>query len=384
MHQPSRKSLIFVFGTRPEAIKLAPVIKAFALDGTFRVTVCVTAQHRELLDQFLTYFDIVPDIDLNLMSHNQSLPNLAARAIESCTEVYQQTTPDMVFVQGDTTSAFAAAFAASLNKIPIAHVEAGLRSYQRLAPFPEETNRVLISHLADLHFAHTSGARRNLHKEGITHNVHVVGNTVVDALQTVAQLLANDRNANAPQAFSDIDFSRPTILVTLHRRENIGWPLSSICTAIRTLADAHPKINVVFPVHPNPNIRNRVLEELGGIHNIHLRDPLPYFDFIWLLFRSTLVITDSGGVQEEASTIGLPVLVTREVTEPTEAVKSGHTRLVGSDPMTIVHHAEEMLGTPRTAANPGTNNGLFGDGNAAGRIVEITKRHLSEGSCLAS
>lgn len=369
-----KKRVLFVFGTRPEAIKLAPLIRAFQSDQTLETKVCVTAQHRELLDQFLTFFEITPEADLDLMFPDQPLPALAARAIESCAEVFARSKPDLVVVQGDTTSAFAAAFSAGLCKIPVAHVEAGLRSYRKDAPFPEEINRVLISRLADLHFAHTAQAGENLRRENIVEGLHVVGNTGVDALHEALRLIAADEAAYA-RKFSQIDPTRPTVLVTLHRRENLGRPSADIFGALQRIA-AECDVNLLYPVHPNPRVRDLAYKVLSAVTNIHLLEPLAYADFIWMLSRAALVITDSGGVLEEAETLGVPALVTREVTERTEAVASGSAVLVGSDPERIFAEVRSALAR---ATRPSPSRALrttFGDGLASERILQITKQYL--------
>ncbi len=370
-----KQSLLFVFGTRPEVIKLAPVIRAFEEDGAFDVKVCVTAQHREMMDQFLSFFGLQPDVDLDLMTHDQSLAEIASRVIASCSEIYAKYRPDMVFVQGDTMTAFAAAFAARIGRIPVAHVEAGLRSHDRESPFPEEISRTLISHLAELHFAHTESASANLEREGITENVFVVGNTVVDALLLALDKLA--RSGDASATFAGIDLSHPLVLVTLHRRESLGAPLTQACTAIKEIAALHPGAEFIYPVHLNPRVRESVSEVLSGIPNVHLLDPLDYPDFIRVLSKASLIITDSGGVVEEATTLGIPTLVVRRATERAEAVSAGHAQLVGFDIPTIVAAAREALAAaPRQG--PNTPRHVFGDGLAAKRIVDVTKRHFLE------
>ena len=318
-----KKCVLFIFGTRPEAIKLAPVIRTFQPCEAFRTVVCVTGQHRAMLDQVLGFFEIKPDFDLNLMTHNQSLPGLAAKAITGSANILAEVKPDLVFVQGDTTTAFAAGFAAFLEKIPVAHVEAGLRSYRKFSPFPEEINRVLLSHLTTLHFAPTAGAGQNLGREGITENVFVVGNTVVDALLQGLEIIRNRGETSYFKTFQKLDFSKRIILVTVHRRESFGPPLRRICEAIKAIADAGADREIVYPVHPNPNVRETVFAMLGKTKNIHLLEPLEYAEFIWMMSKSALIITDSGGVQEEAPSLGVSVLVVREVTERAEGVAAG-------------------------------------------------------------
>jgi UDP-N-acetylglucosamine 2-epimerase (non-hydrolysing) len=369
-----KKSVLFIFGTRPEAIKLAPVIRTFQSCAEFRTVVCVTGQHRAMLDQVMGLFEIKPDFDLNLMTHNQSLPSLASKAIMGSAEILTQVKPDILFVQGDTTTAFAAGFAAFLEKIPIAHVEAGLRSYRKFSPFPEEMNRVLLSHLTTLHFAPTEGAGQNLAREGITENVFVVGNTVVDALLQGLKIIRNRGEENYYNTFKGLDFSKRIILVTVHRRESFGPPLRRICEAIKTVADAGEDREIVYPVHLNPNVRETVFEMLGKTKNIHLLEPLEYAQFIWMMSKSSLIITDSGGVQEEAPSLGVSVLVVREVTERGEGVAAGAATMVGAQTERIIAEAEKKLRSrgdePKDCRNP------YGDGQSSSRILEITRRHL--------
>jgi UDP-N-acetylglucosamine 2-epimerase (non-hydrolysing) len=370
----TKKCVLFIFGTRPEAIKLAPVIRTFQSCEEFRTVVCVTGQHRAMLDQVMSLFEIKPDFDLNLMTHNQSLPSLASKAITGSAEILTEIKPDIVFVQGDTTTAFAAGFAAFLEKIPVAHVEAGLRSYRKYSPFPEEMNRVLLSHLTTLHFAPTEGAGQNLAREGITENVFVVGNTVVDALLQGLEIIRNRGEENYYNTFKELDFSKRIILVTVHRRESFGPPLRRICEAIKTVADAGEDREIVYPVHLNPNVRETVFEMLGKTKNIHLLEPLEYAQFIWMMSKSSLIITDSGGVQEEAPSLGVSVLVVREVTERGEGVAAGAATMVGAQTERIIAEAEKKL-RPR-GAEPKDCRNPYGDGQSSSRILEITRRHL--------
>ena len=380
MDTASRKSVLFTFGTRPEAIKMAPVVRAFQADPTFETRLCVTAQHRELLDPFLEFFDLQPDFDLNLMVPGQSLAALTSRAVAACEPVFERLRPGLVFVQGDTTSALAAALAASLCKIPVAHVEAGLRSHRKDAPFPEEINRVLIGHLGSLHFAPGEIARENLRREGITEGVHVVGNPVVDALQLTLRKLQGDGEATFLKKFPAAGQGRKLLLVTLHRRESFGRPLEDICAAVRRLAETHRDVEIVYPVHPNPNVRDLVRRTLTGAENIHLLEPLAYPDFIGLLARATLVLSDSGGVLEEAETLGLPVLVTREVTERVEALTAGNALLVGSDADRIFAEAARLLAAASGPPDPNRPlRSTFGDGTTARAILRIVREHFAAG-----
>ncbi len=364
------KRLLFIFGTRPEAIKLAPVIQAFrGLPDRFVTRVCVTAQHREMLDQVLDFFNIAPDYDLNLMRPNQSLYDITAAAIKGLERVLDDYPADLVFVQGDTTTSFVGALAAYYRQIKVAHVEAGLRSHNKLAPYPEETNRVLTGHLTDYHFAPTENARRNLQREGISTNVWVVGNTVIDALLAGVAILEK-RRSDFSSEFDGIDFSKRIVLVTGHRRESFGEPFRQICLALKQIAVDHD-VQIVYPVHLNPNVHAPVFQMLHGQKNVHLMEPLDYPRLIWLMNRSYLVLTDSGGIQEEAPSLGKPVLVMREVTERTEGIDAGTARLVGMDRRTIVEQAGRLLTDEAEyrrmaqAANP------YGDGKSSARIVEI-------------
>ena len=369
----STHTALFVFGTRPEAIKMAPVVRAFRADARFRTLVCVTGQHREMLDQVLAFFDIHPDHDLSLMQPDQSLSALAARAIAGTAEIIARTTPDIVFVQGDTTTAFAAAFAAFQARVPVAHIEAGLRSHQRHAPFPEEMNRVLVGDLADLHFPPLDAARDNLAREGITRDVHVVGNTVVDALLLGLDLIRERGDGEIAATFPMVGEGRRLVLVTIHRRESFGGPIVEIFEAIREIATGRD-VEVVYPVHLNPNVHTVAHRVLGGLPNVHLIAPLGYAHFIWMMSKAALILTDSGGVQEEAPSLGVPVLVAREVTERAEGVAAGCAKLVGSDRALIVKEARAALAQPRDA-RPRFNP--YGDGRASARILAATVDFLA-------
>lgn len=380
MQNVPKKTLLFVCGTRPEVIKLAPVIHAAEADDAVRAEVCLTAQHRQLTDQFLPFFGLRPSVDLDLMSTNQPLAELTAQVVSRCSAVYQKICPDLVVVQGDTATAFAAALAASFHQIPVAHVEAGLRSHCRQSPFPEETNRVLISHVARLHFAPTPAARDNLYREGIKEGVFVVGNTVVDALQLGLRALARTGRPAGLARF-DFDSQRPLALVTLHRRESWGEPLQNVCRALAETARDYPAVEFVYPIHPNPLVREPARQWLAGLGNVRLLDPLGYQEFLWLLARSALVLTDSGGVVEEAVTLGIPTLVAREKTERAEAFEAGAAVLVGTDRPRILAalrpRLDAALRNGAIAPRDGKNaSSVFGDGHAAERILRLAKRHL--------
>ena len=355
------RKLFFIIGTRPEAIKLAPVVLEARKRPGVQAIICATAQHRQLLDQVLKVFNLQADHDLNLMRAGQSLNEVTARLFAELPPVLLQAQPDAVVVQGDTTTAFASATAAFYMRIPVAHVEAGLRTGNLAAPFPEEGNRKLISAIATWHFAPTQRAFDQLLAEGIDRDrVWLTGNTVVDALQqTVAHL------PPMPEG------QPPMVLVTGHRRESFGQGMQDFCEALRQIAQAHPDVKLMYPVHPNPNVLGPVQHALGAVPNIQLIPPVDYLGFIDLLRRCTFVITDSGGVQEEAPALGKPVLVTREVTERPEAIDAGSARLVGTDTSKIVSAANELLTNPAAYKKMSQTQNPFGDGQAAGRILDV-------------
>ncbi|MDK2821272.1 MAG: hypothetical protein PWP31_1237 [Clostridia bacterium] len=367
--------ILTVFGTRPEAIKMAPVVKELRrYPEEFNCQVAVTAQHREMLDQVLKLFKIEPDYDLNIMQPGQKLEDITTRALNGLSEVFRLSKPDMVLVHGDTTTTFVAALAAFYQQIPIGHVEAGLRTGDRYAPFPEEINRRLAGVLADLHFAPTNTARSNLLKEAIPEkNIYVTGNTVIDALKATVK---DDYNFKIPE-LKGVDFAKQRIiLVTAHRRENWGEPLEEIFTALRDLVEIYPDVSVVFPVHYNPKIRQLAADILGKMDRVFLIDPLDYQPFVNLMARSYIVMTDSGGLQEEAPSLGKPVLVLREVTERPEAVRAGTVRLVGTNYKNIQKSVKELLedkpiyDSMAHAVNP------YGDGNASRRIREAISHYF--------
>jgi UDP-N-acetylglucosamine 2-epimerase (non-hydrolysing) len=361
--------VLTVFGTRPEAIKLAPVIDELSRRPGIISKVCVTAQHRDMLDQVLTPFGIVPDHDLNLMQADQTLPGLAASILEKLAPVLQSERPDWVIVQGDTTTAALAALGAFYQRAKVAHVEAGLRSYDKWQPFPEEINRRVAGVIADLHFAPTEQSRKNLLREGVPEsNVLVTGNTIIDALHWIQSLPWNPETLGR-QASVLTEPGIRLILVTAHRRENFGEPMLQICGALRTLAENYPDIRILYPVHKNPNVWEPVHRLLGNISNISLLPPVDYLTLVQLMKRSCIVLTDSGGIQEEAPALGVPALVLRDVTERPEGVASGNVKLVGSDPKRIISETSRLLDDPAEhtrmarAANP------YGDGHAAERIA---------------
>ena len=360
-----------IFGTRPEAIKLCPLVLELGKHPDFEPHVCVTGQHREMLDQVLEVFDVVPDVDLNLMQSNQTLAGLTARAITAIDEHLADCQPDIVIVQGDTTTSFCAALAAFYRQIPVGHVEAGLRTWEKFSPFPEEINRVMTSRIADLHFAPTPWARDNLLREGVEANrVFVTGNTVIDALH-----IAVDKVRKSPPTIPGLPSHllngdrRPVVLITGHRRENFGHGFESICRAISRLSGHFPEAAFVYPVHLNPNVRGPVFEILGGHDNVHLIEPLSYLPFVALMHRSDIVLTDSGGIQEEAPGLGKPVLVMRDTTERPEAVEAGTVKLVGTSESTIVNEVSKLLTDSEVYKAMATAISPYGDGRARGRII---------------
>ena len=367
------KSML-VFGTRPEAIKMAPIyFELVRRCGRKSVLVCVTGQHREMLDQVLELFGIEPDYDLRLMSHDQSLGELTARAVQRTEEVVRTWKPDMLLVQGDTTTCFCAALAAFYAKTPVGHVEAGLRTGNIHSPWPEEANRRMVSSLAALHFAPTPQSRDNLLAENVRpETVHVTGNTVIDALLDVAQRVSDDGSL-ASELRSQFDFLDPAkhlVLATGHRRENFGRGIENICNALTDLA-ARDDVQVVYPVHLNPNIRDKVHALLSGKDDLFLIEPQQYIPFVYLMRRSHLILTDSGGVQEEAPSLGKPVLVMRDNTERPEGVAAGTVRLVGTDRKAIVSAANSLLDDPAEYARMVDVHNPYGDGKSAARIVDI-------------
>jgi len=370
------KKILFVYGTRPEAIKMAPLVLKVAESRFLQPVVCLTGQHRTMLDQVNTFFNIQGDFDLNVMSPDQSLVTMTAKILHGVAAVIGECIPDLMIVQGDTTSAFAGALAAYYQKVRVAHLEAGLRSWSKYSPFPEEINRSLIGHIADLHFAPTQSARENLAREGVVSDVFVVGNTVIDALLLGLQIIGKSGEDALKDQFHSIDFSKRLILVTGHRRESFGAPFERICAALATIARAHEECMIVYPVHLNPSVRDPVYRILGNINNIVLLEPLNYSHLIWLMSRCELVLTDSGGIQEEAPSLGKPVLVMRDVTERMEGVAAGTARLVGTDTETIVREALKLLEDKSAYESMARAINPYGDGNASPRIVEILENWM--------
>lgn len=361
--------VLVVFGTRPEAIKMCPLVLALEKDPAVDVRVCVTGQHREMLDQVLAIFGVKPDHDLAIMRPGQTLGLITTSVIEKMEPVLDEERPDIVLVHGDTTTSMAAALASFYHQVPVGHVEAGLRTYDRYSPFPEEMNRKIISAIATYHFAPTETNRLALEREGIAEHVHVTGNTVIDAFQYTTH---DDYRFGNPDLAAH-DFSQPTVLMTAHRRENLGEPLEHICDAVNELCELHPNLTFVYPVHLNPAVRETVFSKLGGNPHVKLIDPVDVEDMHNAMARSVLVLTDSGGLQEEAPHLGKPVVVLRTETERPEAVEAGTAVVAGVDKDRIVQivHAilsdEDEYRSMANAANP------YGDGHASERILEILK-----------
>lgn len=353
-----------VIGTRPEAIKMAPVVKALQASNRFTVRVLATAQHRHMLDQVLKVFDLQPDVDLDIMRPNQALTELTSRLLLKLDGVLRSEKPAVVLAQGDTTTVMTVALACFYHRIPFGHVEAGLRTGDMANPFPEEMNRVIAGRLSRWHFAPTESARRNLLREGVAdERIWVTGNTVIDALKSVAE--------RRPEMGIALDDSKRLVLVTAHRRENFGEPFREICRAVRTLADRNKDVQILYPVHPNPNVQTAAHEILGDHPRIVLCPPLDYLPFVAAMQRAYLILSDSGGVQEEAPALGKPVLVLRRETERPEAVEAGVVKLVGPDFARIVGEAQCLLDDPAAYKDMARGVSPYGDGLAAGRIASV-------------
>lgn len=379
------KKILIVFGTRPEAIKMAPLVKAMQAESkAFDTQVCVTAQHRDMLDQVLNLFGINPEHDLDLMQPGQSLTALSNRVLMGMEQVLSEVKPDLVFVHGDTTTSSMTALAAFYQQIDVAHIEAGLRTLNLYAPWPEEANRQITARLTKWHFAPTELARQNLLAENTPDaQICITGNTVIDALYWVSDQIgedsARDADLKAGIAKSGFDFSpeRRVILITAHRRENFGAGFQNICKAFATLAENNPKCDLVYPVHLNPNVQKPVHELLGDKPNIHLIAPLDYEPFIWLMDKSHIVLTDSGGIQEEAPGLGKPVMVMRETTERPEAVEAGTVKLVGTDSALIVNEIQTLLDDESAYAKMSLAHNPYGDGNACRRIIDFLSEQIN-------
>lgn len=377
--------IVSVFGTRPEAIKMAPIVKALAEDAQIEHYNCITGQHREMLDQVLSAFEIFPDMDLEVMRPGQTLPELTSRILLGTTDVIKQTKPDLVLVHGDTTTSMAAALAAFYEGVAIGHVEAGLRTRNLRAPFPEEANRSIVGRLANLHFAPTRLAKQNLLDESVEENhIFVTGNSVIDALFWMSQKVGQVHERHWQQMFG-VDLCRklvqkrgPVVLITGHRRENFGQGFINLCDAIAELAHAHPDWLLVYPVHLNPSVQKPVYGRLDKLPNVHLIQPVSYMPFVWLMNQCDLILTDSGGIQEEGPSLGKPVLVMREVTERPEAIIAGTVKLVGMDAQAIYENVERLLLDKSAYQEMAKAINPYGDGNATTRIVNAIKNHFGE------
>ena len=366
-----------IFGTRPEAIKMAPLVNELKRDEDIEDIVCVTAQHRQMLDQVLDIFDIVPDYDLNVMKDRQTLPQITSSVLQGIVEVIEKAKPDMILVHGDTTTTFAGALAGFYSKVKIGHVEAGLRTYDKYSPFPEEMNRKLVGSMADLHFCPTENNKNNLLKENIPGDgIYITGNTVIDALKTT---VSDSYEFETPE-LKEIDFSKKVIVLTAHRRENLGEPMENIFRAVKKIAEEYEDVEIVYPVHLNPLVREPANRILGDVENVHLIEPLDVQELHNLMDRAYLVMTDSGGLQEEAPALGKPVLVLRQETERPEAVNAGTVKMAGTDEEEIYRLAKMLLDNKEEyekmnkAANP------YGDGKASPRIVQAIKFYFGVAS----
>jgi len=381
------KKILFIYGTRPEAIKMAPLIKEFKkYPEEFNIEICLTGQHREMLDQVNTFFDIKGDYDLSIMSHNQTLFDITSKALLGIGDILERSKPDLVFVQGDTTTVFAGALAAYYKKIKVAHLEAGLRSNDKYSPFPEEINRTLTGDIADFHFAPTNKAKESLIKENINKNIYVVGNTVIDALLLGLDIISiegyenkiisyfNKVIPNFTSLYKDIEKKdKKIILVTGHRRESFGKPFENMCNAMLDIVNEHKDVSLVYPVHLNPNVQKTVIEILNNHPRIHLIEPVDYPYLIWLEKHSYLILTDSGGIQEEGPSLGKPVLVMREVTERMEGVEAGTAKLVGTDRDKIFKEADILLNSQEAYKKMAQAVNPYGDGTTSAQIVDILK-----------
>ncbi|QMV12982.1 non-hydrolyzing UDP-N-acetylglucosamine 2-epimerase [Vibrio spartinae] len=368
--------VLSVFGTRPEAIKMAPIVKALEQDSDFMSKVCVTAQHREMLDQVLDLFHIVPDFDLNIMSKNQGLTDISILILKGLKSILEDYQPDYVLVHGDTATTLSTTIACYFQKIKVAHVEAGLRTGNLYSPWPEEGNRKVVGSLCNIHFAPTKSAVNNLIQENIKANtIYETGNSVIDALLSVKENILSDPNIqkNIEAQFS-FDLNQDFILITGHRRENFGQGFENICNAIKDLAIEFKHINFIYPVHLNPNVRTIVEKNLGSFDNIHLIPPQNYLPFIYLMAKSVLILTDSGGVQEEAPSLGKPVLVMRDTTERPEAIEAGTVKLVGTNRERIVSETKQLIIDKNAYRSMSNAMNPYGDGHTASRILSILKK----------
>lgn len=371
-----KKKNLVIFGTRPEAIKMAPLVKEFKQNPSFDTKVCVTAQHREMLDQVLEFFDIEPDYDLDLMKPGQNLYGLTADIIVGLKDILEEYKPDFVYVHGDTTTTMAASIAGFYSGATVVHVEAGLRTYNKRSPFPEEANRQITGRVADIHLAPTEASKQNLLKENVNEaSITVTGNTVIDALLYSADKVKGFKNEEIEELESLIDTDRRLILVTGHRRENHGDGFIRICEALKEIVETNPDVQIIYPVHLNPKVLEPVHKILGGVSHINLISPISYPAFVWLMNRAYIIVTDSGGVQEEAPSLGKPVLVMRDTTERPEAVDAGTVILVGTNKQKIVDEAHALLNDESRYQRMSALHNPYGDGHACKRIVEFIENY---------
>ena len=371
------KKIITVFGTRPEAIKMAPLVKSLESDVRFQAKVCVTAQHREMLDQVLDIFDIIPDYDLDIMKPGQTLSGVTSSILKGMEVVFKKFKPDYVLVHGDTATTFATSLAAYYHQIPVRHVEAGLRTGNIYSPWPEEANRKLTGVLANIHFAPTTTSKNNLVKEGILpETIHVTGNTVIDALFLAKEIIETNETQREKfeQQFKFLDLRKKLVLVTGHRRESFGGGFERICEALKNIAIENPNVEIIYPVHLNPNVQEPVKRLISGVKNIHLIEPIEYLPFIYLMDRSDVILTDSGGIQEEAPSLGKPVLVMRDTTERPEAVLAGTVKLVGTNVDKITNQINQLLSDKAYYSNMSRAHNPYGDGNACIQICEVLSK----------
>jgi len=373
------KKILIVFGTRPEAIKMAPVVLAFKSNKKMKTVLCVTGQHKEMLDQVLNVFSIKPDIDLSLMTNNQTLAGLTSLLIKEIDYVLIKEKPDLVLIHGDTSTTFATAIACFYAQIPIGHVEAGLRTGDLTAPWPEEMNRCYVGKIAKLHFCPTSKSKHNLLKEGISkEGIYITGNTVIDSLLFALEKINTNKELleQLKEKVPCIIENKNIICVTGHRRENFGNGFKNICESLIEISKI-PNVQVIYPVHLNPNVRKTVMDKLDGVLNIHLIEPLEYLPFVYLMHKSKIILTDSGGIQEEAPTLKKPVLVMREITERPEALEAGTIKLVGTDSKKIVQEVQKLLNNEQYYNSMIGNTNPYGDGKSSSRIVEIVESYLN-------
>lgn len=368
------KKILVAVGTRPEAIKMAPLIKMLDQDQRFDLRLCITAQHRSMLDQVLNIFNIKPDFDLNLMTEGQELPSITTSIINGMTNIFDEFKPDLLLVHGDTTTTFACALSAYYKKIPVGHIEAGLRTRNIYSPWPEEANRQLTSIVANYHFCPTDTSRQNLINERVKEEtIFVTGNTVIDALKMALDRVTNDSKLikDIENTFQFLDPAKKIVLVTGHRRENFGHGFLKICEAIKHISSNNNNLQIIYPVHLNPNVQEPVSKILSGIDNVHLLEPLGYLSFVYLMNRCDIILTDSGGIQEEAPSLGKPVLVMRESTERPEGINAGTVKLVGTDAQKIISEVEMLLYNEIEYQKMSRLNNPYGDGKACERICNV-------------